>query len=156
MITNIYYRVSGRLCGLAIVLALAWCDAYGTELSPVGLWKTIDDNTGKPRGLIRITEINGEYQGKIEKVFPKPGEDPNPRCDECDGEQHNKPVVGMTILWGLKKDGDEYQGGKILDPENGNVYQANMKLVEKGKKLNVRGFIGFSIFGRTQTWQREE
>ena len=130
--------------------------AYPAEPSPTGLWQTIDDQSGKPRGLVRIVESNGEYQGRVEKTFPKPGEDPNPKCEKCDGARHNQPVIGMTILWGLRKQGDEYQGGQILDPENGKIYRSRMKLQDGGTKLDVRGFIGFSLFGRTQTWIREE
>jgi uncharacterized protein (DUF2147 family) len=130
--------------------------AFGADGSPVGLWKTIDDQTGKPRGLVRITEINGQYQGSVEKSFPKPGEDPNPKCEKCEGARRNQPVLGMTILWGLQRQGDEYQGGEILDPETGKVYRVKMKLEDNGKKLDVRGFIGFSLFGRSQTWLREE
>jgi uncharacterized protein (DUF2147 family) len=142
--------------GLQIMIISVWSVAFASELSPVGLWKTIDDNTGKPRGLVRIVEVNGEYRGKVEKIFPKPGEDPDPRCEKCDGTRHNQPVIGMTILWGLTKQGDEYQGGAILDPENGKVYSARMKLDGQGGKLSVRGFIGFSLLGRTQTWVRDE
>jgi uncharacterized protein (DUF2147 family) len=126
------------------------------ERSPVGLWKTIDDHTGKPRGLVRITEANGEYQARVEKTFPKPGEDPNPKCEKCEGARQNQPVIGMTILWGLKKQGDEYQDGEILDPESGKIYRARMRLQDGGEKLDVRGFIGFSLLGRSQTWIREE
>jgi uncharacterized protein (DUF2147 family) len=142
---------------IAILSAMIWSAALASELSPVGLWKTIDDNTGKPRGLVRIIELNGEYQGKVEKIFIAPGEDPDPRCEKCDGARHNQPVIGMTILWGFKKQqGDEYQGGAILDPENGKVYRARMKLDGEGRKLSVRGFIGFALLGRTQTWVRDE
>jgi len=101
-------------------------------------------------------EVNGEYQGKVEKIFPKPGEDADPKCEKCDGARHNQPVIGMTILWGLKKQGDEYEGGEILDPESGKVYRAKMKLDGEGEKLNVRGFIGVALLGRTQTWVRNE
>ena len=130
--------------------------AHAAELSPVGLWKTIDDNTGQSRGLVRIREVNGQYEGKVEKIFPKPGEESNPKCEKCEGNRQNQPVIGMTILWGLTKQGDEYQGGEILDPENGKVYRSRMKLFDNGKKLDVRGFIGFSLFGRSQIWFREE
>jgi uncharacterized protein (DUF2147 family) len=129
---------------------------HAAELSPIGLWKTIDDNTGQPRGLVRIIEVNGQYEGKVERIFPKPGEPPDPKCEKCEGNRRNQPVIGMTILWGLTKQGDEYQGGEILDPENGKVYRSRMKLVDNGKKLDVRGFIGFSLFGRSQIWLREE
>lgn len=141
---------------ITLIVMLGSSTAYAAEFTPVGLWRTIDDQTGKPRGLVRITEANGEYQAQIEKTFPKPGEDLNPKCEKCEGARQNKPVVGMTILWGLKKQGDEYQGGEILDPENGKVYRATIKLKDGGKKLDVRGFIGFSLFGRSQTWLREE
>jgi uncharacterized protein (DUF2147 family) len=148
--------IGTKTFAMAILSALIWSTAFAGELSPVGLWKTIDDNTGKPRGLVRIMEVNGEYQGKVEKIFPKPGEDADPKCEKCDGVRHNQPVIGMTILWGLKKQGDEYQGGEILDPENGKVYRAKMMLDGEGEKLNVRGFIGVALLGRTQTWVRNE
>ncbi len=144
------------LLAMMVAAALIGFAAFASELSPVGLWKTIDDHTGKPRGLVRIMEVNGEYHGKVEKIFIEPGEDPDPKCEKCDGERHNQPVIGMTILWGLKKQGDEYQGGAILDPESGKVYRARMKLDGKGEKLSVRGFIGFALLGRTQIWVRDE
>lgn len=144
------------MLGILILLIMASTATFANELSPVGLWKTIDDNTGKPRGLVRITEVSGEYRGKVERIFPKSGEEPDPKCEKCDGTRHNQPVIGMTILWGLTKQGDEYQGGEILDPENGKIYRAKMKLYGDGRKLGVRGFIGFSLLGRTQTWVREQ
>jgi uncharacterized protein (DUF2147 family) len=129
---------------------------YAAELSPAGLWKTVDDRTGEAKGLVRIRESNGQFEGKIDKIFPKPGDDPAPKCGKCDGPRHNQPVLGLTFLWGFTKQGDEYQGGEILDPESGKIYQAKMKLIDGGKKLEVRGFIGFSLFGRSQTWLRQE
>lgn len=141
---------------LLFILVLPTWLFGAAELTPVGLWKTIDDNSGQPRGLVRIREVNGQFEGKIEKGFPKPGEDQPPKCDKCDGPRRNQPIIGMTILWGLTKQGDEYQGGEILDPETGKIYRAKMKLIEGGKKLEVRGFIGVSLFGRSQIWLREE
>jgi len=139
---------------ILMVLALP---AYAADLSsPVGLWKTIDDNSGKPEGLIRIELIDGHYHGRIEKIFPEPGEDPNPTCVKCQGARRNQPVIGLTFMWGLTKRGDEYQGGEILDPKTGKIYRAKLKLDDGGKKLNVRGFIGFSLLGRTQVWYREQ
>lgn len=151
-----FFKTTGKLAWALMVLALPWFSAHGADPSAVGLWKTIDDHTGKPRGLVRVTQVDGEYQAKVEKIFPKPGEDPNPSCEKCAGMRHDQPVIGMTILWGLTKQGDEYQGGEILDPENGKVYRAKMKLDDGGRKLYVRGYIGFSLFGRTQIWIREE
>ena len=144
------------LLRLLLVLTLSSHSAWSGELTAAGLWKTVDDHTGKPRGLIRIVQVSGEYQGKLEKIFPQLGEDPDPKCDKCSGARRDQPVIGMTILWGLTKQGEEYQGGEILDPENGKIYRAKMKLEDGGKTLHVRGFIGISLLGRTQVWMREE
>ncbi|HMF51794.1 MAG TPA: DUF2147 domain-containing protein [Candidatus Saccharimonadales bacterium] len=138
------------------IIVLAAITVNAAELSPVGLWRTIDDNTGQPKGLVRIRAVDGQLEGTVEKAFPKPGEDPEPKCDKCDGARHNQPVLGMTILWGLTKQGEEYQGGEILDPESGKIYRVKMKLTDGGKKLEVRGFIGISLLGRSQIWLREE
>jgi uncharacterized protein (DUF2147 family) len=129
----------------------AWADG-----SPVGLWKTVDDQSGKPKALIRISENNGELTGKVEKLFRTPEQDQNPTCDKCDGARKDQPVIGMTILTGLKKEGEEYTGGEILDPSNGKVYKSKLSVADGGKKLNLRGYIGMPILGRTQTWLREE
>ncbi|MES2299733.1 MAG: DUF2147 domain-containing protein [Pseudomonadota bacterium] len=139
---------------LATLLAAphAWADAS----SPVGLWKTIDDDTGKPKSLIRITEVNGEMEGRIEKLIPVPGEDPAPKCDKCEGANKDQPVLGMLILTGMKKDGDEYSGGHILDPHNGKVYKSKLTVIDGGKKLKMRGYIGMPMLGRTQVWLRQE
>ncbi len=126
------------------------------EESPVGLWKSIDDKSGKAKALIRITETGGELQGKIEKLFLEADADKNPKCDKCDGANKDQPIVGMTILFGLKKDGDEYNGGKILDPANGKLYSSKLNVIENNKKLSVRGYIGAPLFGRSQTWLREQ
>lgn len=140
---------------LLIALGLISTLAAANE-NPVGLWRTIDDKSGKEKSLVRVTESNGQLQLTIEKIFREPGEDPNPLCDKCPGEKKNKPVIGMQIGNGLKKDGDVWSGGEILDPQNGKTYRCKVWLEDKGKKLNVRGFIGVSVLGRTQVWIREE
>jgi uncharacterized protein (DUF2147 family) len=115
-------------------------------LTPVGLWKTIDDNTGKQRSYVRIVDVGGELQGKVEKLFPFPGDDPENLCEKCKGERKNKPVVGMTILWGLEQDeGMVWKGGEILDPDNGKTYRCKMTVSDNGKELDVRGYIGISL-----------
>ena len=124
--------------------------------TPVGLWKNIDDETGKPKALIRITENDGAFQGQIEKLYREPNEDQNPKCDKCEGARKDQPIVGMVILSGLKKDGDEFNGGEIVDPKNGKVYKAKMHMTDAGKKLNVRGYIGMPMLGRSQVWVRQE
>ncbi|HWW70393.1 MAG TPA: DUF2147 domain-containing protein [Duganella sp.] len=124
--------------------------------TPVGLWKNIDDESGKPKALIRITENEGAFQGQIEKLYREPNEDQNPKCDKCEGARKDQPIVGMVILSGLKKDGEEFNGGEILDPKNGKVYKAKMHLTDAGKKLNVRGYIGMPMLGRSQVWVRQD
>jgi uncharacterized protein (DUF2147 family) len=138
---------------IAAVLAIpsAWA-----QNSPVGLWKTIDDATGKPKSLVRITETNGELSGKIEKLFREPNEDQNPMCDKCEGAMKAQPVLGMTILTGLKKDGESWTGGHVTDPKNGKTYNAKVTPIDGGKKLEMRGYMGMPMLGRTQTWVREQ
>jgi uncharacterized protein (DUF2147 family) len=139
-----------------IAAVLAVPSAWAQNNSPVGLWKTIDDESGKPRSLVRITETNGVVSGKIEKLFREPNEIQAPVCEKCEGELKDKPVLGMTILNGLHKDGDSYSGGTVLDPHNGKTYKAKLTVKDDGKKLDMRGYIGTPMFGRTQTWIREQ
>lgn len=146
-------KISQIIVGAAV--ALVSFAAFAQE-TPVGLWKNIDDVSGKPKALIRITEDNGALSGKIEKLFKEPNEEQNPLCTKCEGANKDKPVLGMTILIGLKKMGDEYGGGTILDPNNGKVYKSRLTVEDGGKKLNVRGYIGVPLLGRTQTWMREQ
>jgi uncharacterized protein (DUF2147 family) len=141
----------------ALLSLAAPAQTTAPAMSPVGLWKNIDDETGKPKALIRILENNGEFKARIEKLFRQPTEDQNPKCDKCEDARKDQPIVGMTILTGLKQqEGYEYGGGQILDPANGKTYKAKMALEEDGKKLNVRGYIGMPLLGRTQTWLREQ
>ena len=126
------------------------------ESTPAGLWRTIDDHSGKEKSLVRIVEVNGEFRGTIEKLFREPGEEPNPNCEKCPGDKKNRPVVGMMILTGLRKDNSLWSGGEILDPQNGKTYKCKVWLENKGRDLHVRGFIGMALLGRTQVWKREE
>jgi uncharacterized protein (DUF2147 family) len=141
----------------AATALLSMAPAFAADLtSPVGLWQNIDDETGKPKALIRITETGGALQGQIEKLFREPGEEQNPLCAKCEGAKKDQPITGMVILSGLKKDGDEYTGGEILDPAKGKTYKSKMHLTDGGKKLSVRGYIGTPMLGRTQTWVRQD
>ena len=108
IVTNSKISIGSLVLALVMLAAIKITAA---EPSPVGLWRTIDDQTGQPKGLVRIREVDGQLVGKVEKAFPKPGEDPAPKCEKCDGPRHNQPVLGMTILWGLTQQGEEYQGG---------------------------------------------
>lgn len=122
--------------------------------SPVGIWKTIDDETKEAKALVEIKESQGVFSGQLIKILKKTG--PSDNCTECPGDKKDKPLVGLEILWGLKAKGGEgeYTEGQILDPKNGKTYSAKMTLIEGGKKLKVRGFLGFSLLGRTQIWER--
>lgn len=143
------------LCASLLALVAA-TPVMAQESSPVGLWKNIDDVTGKPKALIRITESKGEVRGQIEKLFLEAGENPNPRCDKCQGANRDQPVLGMVFMSGLRKHGDEYSGGEILDPDSGKVYRSKLVLTDGGKKINVRGYVGVPMFGRSQTWVRQD
>ena len=145
----------------AIIVIGVMCLATGSvgfagPASPIGLWKTIDDETGEVKSLVRISEEGGSLVGTIDKLFTKPGKDPNPVCDKCDGDKKDKPILGLTILWGLTNHGDEWSGGFILDPNNGKTYKCKVRVENPGGTLIVRGYIGFSLLGRSQTWIRTE
>ena len=126
-----------------------------TNNSPVGTWLTIDDNTHKPTALIQIMQGNdGTLIGKALKGL-RPTDSSERRCIECTDERKNQKIQGMTIMKNMKRDGDEWDGGKILDPDIGTEYRCKMHLEDGGQKLVVRGYIGFSLLGRSQVWIRK-
>ena len=116
-----------------------------------GKWKTIDDETGKERSIVSIYEVNGKVYGKVIDILEPTLKDK--KCLLCSGSDKDKPILGLIIIKGLSKDEEEYNGGKILDPKNGKTYKCYINL-EGADKLKVRGFVGVSMFGRTQYWQR--
>ncbi len=124
--------------------------------SPVGTWTTIDDKTKKPKSVVEIFEArDGTLSGRVVEILHS-DRGPNPVCDQCSGDLKNKPVKGMVILWGVRRKGNVWEGGQILDPASGKVYSVKLTPVEGGRKLDVRGFMGFSLLGRTQTWTRRD
>jgi uncharacterized protein (DUF2147 family) len=143
---------------IGLVLTAAALVASAQSTSPVGTWKTIDDATKKEKSLVRIVESGGVYSGRIERLLESTMA-PDAVCKECTDDRKDKPVIGLLIIRNMKQSADdktELEGGDILDPNNGKVYKAKMKLVDNGTKLEVRGFIGISLLGRTQTWIRAE
>lgn len=122
--------------------------------TPAGAWKTVDDATGKEKAVIRITEANGVFTGKIEKLLDPTKQDS--KCDECADDRKGKPVIGLTIMRNVKKGESYWEGGDILDAANGKVYRVRLSLSADNKKLDVRGYFGNPLFGRTQTWTRLE
>jgi len=137
--------------------ALLLCaGAVLAQTSPVGLWKTIDDKTKQEKSLVRISEAGGVLTGKIEKVLDPTKQDAV--CEKCEGERKGKPIIGLLIIDSVKKrEGEAYwDGGSILDPNNGETYKVRLTPADGGKKLDVRGYIGAPLLGRTQTWIRME
>ncbi len=138
---------------MAILLSFANRSVQAEDLSsPIGYWKTIDDKTHKPKAVVYIYKSGDKLYGEIVKLFRKKNR--CPKCTKCSGWRKNKPVCGMLILWNLKNKGDYWGDGRILDPNNGKTYRSWIQVIEKGKKLKVRGYIGISLLGRTQYWIR--
>ncbi len=136
---------------LSLLMSSAMAMAQAT---PAGLWKTVDDETKAEKSLVRISEAGGSFGGKIEKLLDATRQDA--KCDKCEGSKKDQPVTGMAIIEGVKKNADEpyWDGGTILDPNNGKVYKVRLTPKDGGKSLEVRGFIG--PFFRNQTWVRVE
>jgi uncharacterized protein (DUF2147 family) len=141
---------------LFVCLSLAAATGIAcAQATPVGLWKTIDDETKTEKSLVRITESGGVLSGKVEK-FLDPKSKPDAVCEKCSDDRKDKPILGMTIVRNAKPDANKehWEGGDILDPNNGKVYKLRLKPIEEGKKLEVRGYIG--PFYRNQQWIRVE
>ncbi len=137
---NVLNKLAFALVGVAV---------SGAALAdPTGTWRTIDDQTGQPKSLVVITNNGGEYKATIKQVFS------GNVCDVCEGRFHGKNLAGETIMWGVRSEGGNvYSGGTILDPKNNKHYK--VKMTDNGNTLTVRGYIGFSMLGRNQTWQRQ-
>ena len=141
---------------LAALLLIAAGTAFA-QSSPAGLWKTIDDETKAEKSNVRLADEGGTLVGRIEKLLDPSKQDS--KCDKCTDERKDKPVLGMTIVRNVRQNADDkglLDGGEILDPNNGKVYKVRIKPVDGGKKLEVRGYIGAPLLGRTQTWIRVE
>lgn len=138
---------------LAALVFIAFGAPAMAQMSPVGVWKSMDEKTGAAKSEVRITDNGGVLSGKVERIL-REGADPAAVCDKCSDDRKDQPMVGLEIIRGAKKaEGkDVWEDGKILDPENGKNYTLRMTPIEGGAKLEVRGSIG--PFGRTQTWVR--
>jgi len=137
----------------AVVLGSAIVPARA-EPSAVGLWEQVDENSGRAESWFRIIEHDGVYEGTIVKMFFKPGEDQDFRCEKCEGAERGAPVLGMKLIKGMHRHGTTYEDGTITDPRDGSVYHALMRVSVDGQKLEVRGYLGISLFGRSQVWNR--
>lgn len=144
------------LATLALVMT-GFASASPTTLE--GIWQQIDDKTGSPKAIIEIRqESNGTYAGKIIKVTPRPGYTPQKNCNNCPAPYKDQPILGMDVITGLKQvEGtNNYEKGRVIDPLAGKVYDARIRVNNTGKRLTLRGFVGVSALGRSQTWIRQE
>lgn len=143
------------LAGLAALQLLAAGPAMSADRSPVGLWQAVSSETHQPTGWFAITEHDGLYTGTLVRMFLQPGQDPNVVCSACRGDRHGQRWLGLQILRGMRAAGQRsFRGGTILDPRDGNVYDALMELSADGQTLTVRGFLGIALLGRNEYWTR--
>ena len=140
----------------SLTMAFVYPMTLPAQATPVGYWNTVSDDDGRPTAVVEIQQrADGEYVGIVRGLLVAASHEDSV-CSKCTDERRGQPVVGMTILRHMRQDGDEWSGGEILDPENGKTYRAKLKLADGGKALVVRGYIGISLFGRSQTWIRRQ
>jgi uncharacterized protein (DUF2147 family) len=140
----------------AVVFSSLSSLAFAQDIT--GTWKNIDDKTGSSKAILEIRqEANGTFTAKVIKITPRPGYTPKESCVNCPAPYTNKPILGMDVLTGLKYvEGLNFSGGKIIDPLSGNIYSMKAKLSPNGKRLNLRGYVGISALGRSQTWIKND
>lgn len=145
-------RLLSTLVVLVLVLPASVLSAAAARLaSPVGLWEALD-SSGKSQGLIRIFEVKGLYYGRIEPSSPT--DDRNAKCTRCTDYRHNQPIIGLVLLRHLRPENGEYVGGDILDPDTGHIWSCTLRLTDGGRQLIMRGFLGISLLGSSETWLR--
>jgi len=143
-------------CFAGVAALFVQVGAVWAQTTPVGLWRTIDDNTGKPRGEVRITETSNGLSGRLVRSLAADPSKEASTCKACTDDRKDQPMIGLEMIRGgkLAADGQWYEGGELLDPDNGKIYKFKLRVADGGAKLSVRGYIG--PFYRTQTWERAE
>jgi uncharacterized protein (DUF2147 family) len=143
-------------CAVSLTVALSGVSAWA-QPSPVGLWRSVNDKTGAPQALVRISETAGVLNGRVERLLES-DVDADAVCDKCVDDRKGQRILGLEILRGVRASGvpPRWEGGTILDADEGRIYRVRLQPIDGGRRLEVRGYIGVSLFGRTQTWIRVE
>jgi hypothetical protein len=143
------------LAGFAAFLANAAPAPQAPDISASGIWEQYNDDGKRESWFLIFERAKGVYEGAIVKMFLKPGEDPYAlRCTKCTGDQKNQPSLGLVIIKGMQRQGRSYENGTILDPRDGQIWSARMEVSPDGRQLEVRGFLGVALFGKSQVWRR--